>query len=382
MMQLYELEYQLTLQDIYNLLNDVLNKLDLQPACERTNNIQYPINAKVFPSLYNPRVYKEDEDIENAIQILIDKEIFTIKQSKKETFVDIRNKSKAKLIFNYNFEQLLRSFYKREVQTNSWKENIEQLNCNADIKELMLNNRITIHEKKEYDIATQLLRLLTSNNENKSVRHVSAKYFWGMSKVLDNREQIINYCKLRTMPILLHVKAMGNNPETILFIENQDTYIEAINSENAIFENYILIFSSGFKASAKRIRTENGSKIFFEDNCFLGEEGRKKFKQWLYGDDELEFNIYFWGDLDFSGMNILSSLKKVFPNLKAWEYGYNKLLNALDYNNAHSPNLANKEGQTEPSLTGCKFTDTQLIPALKYKQLFIDQEFADLSEGS
>lgn len=380
-MQLYELEYHLTLKDIYNLLNDVLDKLDLKPACERANKIQYPINAKVFPSLYNPLTYREDEEIEKAIQVLINKEIFTIRQSKKEFFVDIRDKSKAKLVFNDDFEQKLRIFYKRETQTDDWKSAVEQLDCNTDIKELILNNRITIPEKTEDDIAIQLLKLLTSDNENKSVRHVSAKYFWGISKVLDNKEQIINYCKLRTMPILLHVKAIGANPKTILFIENQDTYIEAVNSENNIFENYILIFSSGFKASAKRLRSENGNKVFFEDSCCLDKEGRNKFKQWLYGEDRLEFNVYFWGDLDFSGMNILSSLKKVFPNLKAWEYGYNRLLKALDNYNAHSPNSANKEGQTEPSLTGCEFTDTRLIPALKYKQLFVDQESVDLLEG-
>ncbi|MCK9338328.1 MAG: DUF2220 domain-containing protein [Arcobacteraceae bacterium] len=379
-MQLHELEHHLNLKDIYNLLNDVLDKLDLKPAYERTNSIQYPINAKVFPSLYSPQTYREDEEIENAIQVLIDKEIFTIKQSKKETFIDIRTKSKAKMIFNYDFEQWLRSFYKREMRTNSWKDTIEQLSCNADIEELMLNNKITIPEKKEHDVAIQLLKLLTSDNENKSVRHISAKYFWGMSKVLDNKEQIVSHCKLRIMPILLHIKAIDNNPNTILFIENQDTYIEAINSQNTIFENYILIFSSGFKASAKRVRTESGSKVFFEDNCCLDKEGRKKFKQWLYGDNEPEFNVYFWGDLDFSGVNILSSLKKVFPNLQAWEYGYNRLLKAIDNDDAHSPNSANKEGQTEPTLTGCEFTDTKLIPALKYKQLFVDQEFADLLE--
>jgi len=91
--------------------------------------------------------------------------------------------------------------------------------------------------------------------------------------------------------------------------------------------------------------------------------------------------MYFWDDLDFSGIDILSSLKKLFPNIKAWKHGYNPLLEALKNGDAHNPSEANKDDQVEPTSTGCEFSDNILIPLLNDKKLFVDQEYVNISGG-
>ncbi len=115
--------------------------------------------------------------------------------------------------------------------------------------------------------------------------------------------------------------------------------------------------------------------MFFTGDCAFSSESKKEFISWFYFEKEMNIEAFFWGDLDFSGIDILASLKANFPNLKAWEEAYSKMLDALDF--GHHPIMAKKEKQKEPRVTGCKYADDVLLPALKDKKLFLDQEFID-----
>jgi len=84
--------------------------------------------------------------------------------------------------------------------------------------------------------------------------------------------------------------------------------------------------------------------------------------------------LFFWGDLDFSGMAILSSLKKVFPTIKAWKTGYDPMLCMLESGGGHTPKEAGKDNQDDPSITGCDYADKVLLPLLRSKKRFLDQE--------
>lgn len=381
MLELNNIAYELNFNDIKKVMHTIINKLDVIIASERTRKIKISLDEKTFPSLYAPTTFNEDVVLSKGIDTLLKYKIFNIEETKKDSTRDIAKKKNAKLVFNYDWELSLRDFYNHPIKINGWDPIVCQLDCDQNIKNLISNNKMNITGKSDNEIINQLKLLLIDDNRNKSVRHVSAKYFWGISKALDNKEQIIEYCKLKPMPVLLHVKAMSNDSKKILFIENLDTYTEVINSHNQLFKEYILIYSSGFKASAKRLRIKEGSRIFFEETCCLTDESRNFFKKWLYMEENDNLNTYFWGDLDFAGINILSSLRKIFPHIKAWEMGYQHMLQALMKGEAHSPDAANKENQIEPNLTiGCEYTDLVLIPALKYNKLFVDQEYVNVED--
>jgi len=99
----------------------------------------------------------------------------------------------------------------------------------------------------------------------------------------------------------------------------------------------------------------------------------RPFEEWLSGNDE-KLPAYFWGDLDFSGMGILASLKKVFPLMEPWEKGYESMLDIITNGGGHSPSEAGKEKQEDPGSTGCEYSDNILLPALRLHHRFLDQE--------
>jgi hypothetical protein len=84
--------------------------------------------------------------------------------------------------------------------------------------------------------------------------------------------------------------------------------------------------------------------------------------------------VYFWGDLDFAGMDILKTLKAVFPQARAWEPGYARLLDRLRAGHSHAPEDARKSGQADPGTTGCAYADAVMLPALREFGRCVDQE--------
>jgi hypothetical protein len=70
--------------------------------------------------------------------------------------------------------------------------------------------------------------------------------------------------------------------------------------------------------------------------------------------------IAFFGDLDYSGMVILKSLRQSWPQLTAWEPGYAQLLSLLQAGRGHPPETADKTEQKDPGSTGCTYAYEQL----------------------
>jgi len=374
-----DLSFFLNLKDIRSLCHVILNKLDVKSSTERTQKIQFPINEEFLPTLYDSEEYEESEILQDALVKLIKHGLFHIKETKKDSLFSFNQKKNAKLIFNYDWENYLREFYNRNIIKDKWFEITNSIKLDGHIKEIVLNNKILIPGKEDKEIINKLVQLLSDNNDGKSIRHISAQYFWGLSKVLDNKTEIIDYCHLQTSPVILHIKSFSNNFKNILFIENLDTFNEVINSTNSLFHDYLIVYSSGFKASAKRLRTIKGSKLFFDEYCSLDTNSRGIFKNWLYEQSEIKFNVFFWGDLDNSGINIFLTIKKIFPELGIWRIGYEELIKAVENNDFHSPEESNKEGQLDILLTGSEYIDTKILPILKSKK-FVDQEYIDIEK--
>lgn len=372
-----EFDYELSFPDIKKIFDSILDKLDKIPSSDRDRKIKIKVSEKFLPSLYYPKDFDDDKKLVSILKIFLEKKIFFLEEKKRDTYMPFSQKENASLVFNYEFEDFIRAFYNRKIIQDDWFEIVEACDVNEKIKDIILRNKIEIIGKNNQEICDRMVKLFTQNNKKKSIRHVSAKYFWGLSKMLDNKAEIIEFLSLKPSPIILHVKSFCDDFKNILFIENLDTFSTIIESKNHVFNNFLIIYSSGFKASAKRMRTVNGSKIFFEYNCTLKDKGRDSLARWLYG-NEKKYNVYFWGDMDYSGINIYNSMKEIFSEIKLWKLGYSELLKAIDNDNFHNPIESHKESQIKPLKTNDFYIDEVLLPKLE-KGVFIDQEYVDIS---
>jgi hypothetical protein len=93
---------------------------------------------------------------------------------------------------------------------------------------------------------------------------------------------------------------------------------------------------------------------------------------WLFGRSALP--VRFFGDLDFSGMQILASLREVFASAEAWRPGYGELIRVLAAGGGHLPEMAAKERQSDPGRTGCPYADGELLSLMRHHGRFVDQE--------
>src|SRR5690606_1813921 len=113
--------------------------------------------------------------------------------------------------------------------------------------------------------------------------------------------------------------------EGVLFIENQDTYTAACAGFPAAARNLARVYASGFRSSAERVRSPGGALLHFAGDFAR----RERFEDWWFERAEPPGPCWFWGDLDFAGMQILKSLRRRFGNVSAWEPGYASMLAAL-----------------------------------------------------
>lgn len=261
-----------------------------------------------------------------------------------------------------------------------WRSAVdEHLQASEDVKANVGNYFIDLTGHSMVEVVQQLNQLRDLRSEPLMLREVSAKLFWGMSKVLDHRAGLVSAilgtdeCPFPETPIQLQVYLPLGGFNGVLFIENQVTYERAIRSQNAIFSKLALVYASGFKSSAVRLRSSASASIYLST---LGEFNRTSyeyFESWLFGKNSA-LGVYFWGDLDWSGIRILKSLKETFPSINAWRPGYEPMLSAFETGNGHSPSSAGKLGQLKVEFVGCQYADSYLIPGLNSFDKFVDQE--------
>ena len=265
------LEFVLKNKDITNIFNKLFDKLDMQSMEERTNVINVPIDEKSFPDLF-----KGDEAQEKCIEILIDEHIFSLVVSKKNRFRPWTAK-RAKLQFNALKENYLREYYDRGIKSNKWEDAINTCGFEFEnkLKEILLKTPIRIKAKSDDEVIRCFIDWSVQLPKNGSAREESARCFWGMSKVFDKKEELCAYFNLTFLPITLLMYTNGSQINNVLFIENLETFYQVTRSKNKVFDKILIVYASGYKASAKRVRKESGSSVFFTENCLLSKEGKK-----------------------------------------------------------------------------------------------------------
>ena len=134
----------------------------------------------------------------------------------------------------------------------------------------------------------------------------------------------------------------------------------------------MLLYAAGFRGGAKRLLERGGAVVYVREDAVLS--GAQAVRSFLSSPQALP--VYFFGDLDYSGMEILRNLRHVFPRAQAWQPGYELLLDLLRAGVGHMADWAGKEGQVDPGSCGCSWADSVLLTALRESRRFVDQEAA------
>lgn len=229
----------------------------------------------------------------------------------------------------------------------------------------------------------EALQVLCASGRQFPLREVSAQVFQGRSKILDSREELLRL--LGATPGQFHegpIQLLVDIPvvfDEVLFVENLVTFERMADLRQPSWQHSLLIYAAGFKGSAQRLRSRQGCRIYVRVSSLpsastsMGDEGGlRTVENWLF--DSADLPVYFFGDLDYAGMQILGSLRTVFTNAQAWIPGYLVLANALERGGGHAPNLAAKELQVDPEHTGSAYADQWLLPLMRRHGRFMDQE--------
>lgn len=214
------------------------------------------------------------------------------------------------------------------------------------------------------------------------LREVSSRLFWGMSKVLDQRERLVaavlglDECPFPASPIQLQVNLAQGPAAGVLFVENAMSFEKAARRTSLEYRGLALVFASGFKASASRLRSAEGASLFYSRRGCMAPTEVAHFEQWLFQGSQMPA-VYFWGDLDWEGMRILATLRASFGDVEAWQPGYEPMRERVLAGGGHRPEAADKRGQRPITSTGCHYADAQLVPLLDTFG-FVDQELFSL----
>lgn len=209
-----------------------------------------------------------------------------------------------------------------------------------------------------------------------TLRELSASCFWGDSKFLDDKQELLARLypdclnELRERPLFMQVQLPAQF-EGILIIENQDTFMRACLGQLPDAQSLAVVFGSGFKAASAAVRQRNKLQFFYSQTADA--YAVERFEQaWFEGDASVP--VYFFGDFDWSGMGILMSLRQQFPALTAWRPGYERLRRYVENGGGHLPQQARKAQQLFVASTGCAYADRVLLPTLTRHSRFADQE--------
>lgn len=124
------------------------------------------------------------------------------------------------------------------------------------------------------------------------------------------------------------------------------SFVEMVKMRSSIVDGCVLVFSSGYKATADRVRIIQGQMLFFT-GASTNKESNAWFKNYIVSDKN-DLPTYLWGDLDYEGLKILKQLKSNFLNLEAWKPGYEKMMGNIEAGNGHNTTEAGKEKQQDP----------------------------------
>jgi len=356
---------------ILDLLDRFLHKL------ENGHRLTLRINSKSFPDLYAP--YEDQQYLWSLLKTLNNEyHILSIRYARNKPYQETFEN--AQIVFNPEKEELVRDWLNRpalDPYALVWQETLHKLKSSfEDHGQALSEEMVRLPDRGPEQTLRAFARLGGELQKPITLRALSARCFWGDSKFLDKREELVRKLfpnassNLRSKPILVCVHLTAPI-EQVLFVENQDSFL-SLAEQN--LDGFALVYSAGFHAGSKRIRSRD-SVVFSHLNTTNSVENLKLFESWWFHDvASLRLRARFWGDLDFAGMTLLRALKAQFPEVTAWKTGYVPLLDRLERGLGHDQESSGKERQKDPELTGDEYADLELLPALRDSGEFVDQE--------
>ena len=363
--------------EILGLLEHFINLLDKQPADNRQRAVGLTLNDKTLPALFSLGVTADQ--LWDLLRSLDEQYgILQIKLKKqKDPYAPEYNC--ARLTLHDGGEALLRQWLNRPqsiLPLQQWRKEVEQqAHCFPGRINKLMDRRITIPGLDETTIVQGFVDIEPYHRQGLSLRQLSSRCFRGDSKFLDNREELLRELYpdllLTPRPVMVSIY-IPQTVESILFIENQDSYLLALSGTLSICHNQILVYVAGFRGSAARIRQIKGASLHYHSSS--NPSLQTQLENWWLRQESENWPVYFWGDLDYAGMGILKALKQRFLELQAWQPGYSRMLEQLHKGSGHAALMADKQAQIDPGKTGCHYADAILLPAMREHQTFVDQE--------
>ncbi len=356
-------------EEIRALLHAVLDRFDAQPGVERRKRL-FLETERHLPSLQRGDALADQTWA--LIARLVAMSICTLRLARRNQYDP--EWSGSKLAFEPTIEPVLRQWLGRdsvEPAMQSWRQAIaaHEHEFPGGVQAL-LARRIALPGRSDAEVIAALARAGEMVGPM-SLRQLSTRIFWGDSKVLDERGDLIMALfprlQLRERPIVAAVH-LPLAMHGVLFIENQDSYALAAAGALPDAAQLALVYAAGFRGAAARIRSRTGALLHFAGPGL--ESMRMQFEQWWYEESSAAFASWFWGDLDFAGMQILKSLLARFGDVHAWRPGYEPMVAALQ---ARAMQQTSDRGQLDPGVTGCIYADTVLLPAIR-EHGYLDQE--------
>ena len=363
--------------EIAALLNQFVDKLDKKPAIQWTQLPAVSVNEKTLPGLF-VQGERADQTWTLLKSLAQDYQVLNIRLHKKRNPLDPEYFN-ARLRLNAGAEPILRQWLQRPYKTpplQQWRDAVDQARDRFPGDTAKLASRpISLSDKSAEQIVQAFAKIVDYQQQNLSLRQLSSVCFWGRSKFLDGRRDLIESLfpdiKLNPRPVVVNI-FLPRRIDGVLFIENQDSYTCAMQGRPGEVNNLALVYSAGFKSSATRIRNRGGVSLHFTGPGVSVHQ--EAFERRWHDESPSDWPMWFWGDLDYAGMNILKQLIKRFPALRAWQPGYQKLLQHLRDANAYAGGEEDGLNQIDPQITGCPYADECLLPAIRETDLFVDQE--------
>ncbi|SMF07512.1 hypothetical protein SAMN02745866_00563 [Alteromonadaceae bacterium Bs31] len=357
---------------VAGLLDTFLHKL------EKGHRLTMRVNSKTLPELFdfdsgeNKYLWSLVKSLNNEYHIV------SIRYARNKPYQEPYDN--AQLVFNDEKEELVRDWLNRpalDPYALVWQDTLHKLKDRfEDHGQALSEQMIRLPDQGAEQTLRAFARIGGELQKPITLRALSARCFWGDSKFLDHREELVralypSAChNLLPRPVMMTVK-MSSQIDRVIFVENQDSFLGLT---DLALDNTTLVYCAGFRGTAARVR-QRGQVSFSYTGELPGTRQQAIFEDWWFGSSaDPSIKVRFWGDLDFAGMGILKALKQVFPEVDAWRTGYTPLLERLEQGLGHEHESSGKERQKDPELTGCELADTQLLPAIREHGLFVDQE--------
>lgn len=366
---------------IQSLLNKLVDRLDSAEARGSASAQTVALNDATWPALYQAPMESDKEYLWEQFLKLVDTGWLQVTPpAAARSIAGYDKQPRVKVLDIEAVRQATRRPKRPKTAAERWREAIDtHLEASAEVKKAAGDYCIDMPDRDMAEVVAKLNTLKSLVGTPLMLREVSSKLFWGMSKVLDSRTGLVavllgtDECPFPESPIQLQVYLPQGGFNGVLFIENQMSFEQAARSTNSAFSKLALVYASGFKGSAARLRNSETVSLYFSHKGELGGDRADFFSSWLFAKN-IALPVWFWGDLDWSGMRILAAMRSNFPEMQAWQAGYEPMLQSLLEGHGHSPEAADKKGQRPLVAVGCPYADGPLLTALKAKDKFVDQE--------